>query len=353
MATKEGISNQNPSNWGGMTSRAITIKAPDNIDRGIETIATTENPSVVVDWTRWEMVREVLPLKYVEVGDKVPLLDAHQRYSAEDVLGSASEFRTEGINLLCKTYISKSEPGIAQKIAEGHIDSVSIGYMTDKNRTVEIPVDAAVTIDGIDYRNDFTDGLPMVVRTWWQVKELSLVPIGADQAAKFRAEIRSIPEKIMPTEKPEITDKSSDLELQLAQVKAHLDAVNIERAAEKAEREIERTANLKIQQRNSDIVRYNNLRDRAENLRSEGKLTNADFDAMFSLKGDNSDSIELLAQLSKSDPIEFHLEMVAKYAVPVKFGSALAKEPLTDSMSADQQKQLAEADEYLKSKKAG
>lgn len=186
----EGVKEINPNHFGGMCSRALLIKAKQiSFENGIETIATTEAPAVVVDWERWQFVREILPMRYAEMpkNDKVPLLDSHSRFSIEMIKGSAVEWRTEADQLLAKIFISKSEEVVRQKIEEGHIDSVSIGYETNSDYTVEIPKNAAVTIDGISYKNDFDDDMPLLVRTWWKTKELSLVPIGADEAAKFKS----------------------------------------------------------------------------------------------------------------------------------------------------------------------
>lgn len=190
----EGIENTNPNNFGGMCSRAVAIGAKEaDFEKGIDTVATTEAPALVVDWERWEVIREILPMKYREAppSGKVPLLDSHNRSSIEKVKGSATDFTISGADLMCKTFISSTEPNVRQKIAEGHIDSVSIGYKTDRENSVEIPKGASVVIDGQSYKNEFTDGYPMVVRTWWQEHELSLVPIGADQAAKFKSEMEN------------------------------------------------------------------------------------------------------------------------------------------------------------------
>jgi hypothetical protein len=194
--TVEGIEAKNPNNYGGMVSRAISLvdraKQQGGIDwtKGIDTIATTENPALVVDWERWQVVREILPMKYREAPPtgKVPLLDSHNRSSIDKVKGSARDFTIDGNNLMCKTFVSASDPVTRQKVEEGHIDSVSIGYKTDREYTVEIPKGAQVIIDGQAFKNEYTDGYPMVVRTWWQEHELSLVPIGADEAAKFKSE---------------------------------------------------------------------------------------------------------------------------------------------------------------------
>lgn len=209
--TVEGIDTRNPNNFGGMVSRELCLMMrgmnDNNFERGIETIATTEAPALVVDWERWEVVREILPMRYMEMptGGKVPFLDSHSRSSLEKVKGSANDFRIEGSQLVCRVMISASEPELRQKIREGHIDSVSIGYRTERDYTVEIPKGASVSIDGVQYKNEFDDGYPMVVRTWWKVHELSGVAIGADEAAKFKSandfESRLLVEKISTLEK--------------------------------------------------------------------------------------------------------------------------------------------------------
>ena len=186
----------NPKNFGGMCSRSnaiLTRAEGKEVSDGIDTIATTDAPAVVVDWERWELVREILPMKYCELpkNNKAPLLDAHSRGSIEDVVGSARDWRTDESELLCKIFISDSEEDIKTKIKEGHVDSVSVGYQTDPAQTVEIPKKTEVIIDGVAYKNEFADDMPLLVRTWWKIKELSLVAIGADEAAKLKREYQS------------------------------------------------------------------------------------------------------------------------------------------------------------------
>lgn len=182
----------NPGGYGGMTSRegaAFTNTKTVNFAAGIDTIATTENAALVVDWDRFEVIREILPMRYCEMpyNGKVPFLDSHSRGSMDKVKGSARDFRVEGNKLMCKVFISESEQQLKTKIQEGHIDSVSVGYATSKDYTVEVPRGASVVIDGKTYRNDYKDGYPLLVRTWWQTHELSGVAIGADKDAKFKA----------------------------------------------------------------------------------------------------------------------------------------------------------------------
>jgi len=213
----EGIENINPNEFGGMVSRAVAFEKKEiDFEKGIETIATTENPAFVVDWERWQIIREVLPMKYMEMpqNDKVPFLDSHSRGSLEKIKGSAKEFRTDGSNLIAKVFISESEPELRQKIKEGHIDSVSIGYMTDKSNSVEVPKGASVMVDGVNYKNDYSDDMPLVVRTWWKVHELSGVAIGADDMAKFKS--------IHDQDTMKLIEKLNNQEKQIEEIKTKL-----------------------------------------------------------------------------------------------------------------------------------
>ncbi len=210
----EGLEDINPNNFGGMVSRSIVLERKEiDFEKGIETIATTENPAHVVDWERWQVIREILPMRYMESpnNDKVPFLDSHSRGSLEKIKGSAKNFKTDGPNLLATVFISESEPELRQKIKEGHIDSVSIGYMTDKANSVEVPQGKTVNIDGTIYRNDFKDNTPLVVRTWWKVHELSGVAIGADELAKFKS--------VHDIETVKMIDKINSLEKQINEIK--------------------------------------------------------------------------------------------------------------------------------------
>lgn len=189
----EGLEDHNPGKFGGMVSRDVKLpQERKTIDfaKGIETVATTEAPALVVDWERWEIVREILLMKYMEMpnNDKVPFLDSHNRSSLEKVKGSARNFRVDGKELRATVFISETEKDLQEKIREGHVDSVSIGYRTDSDETIEIPKGKSVSLDGTAFKNDFEDGIPMLVRTWWKTHELSGVAIGADDAAKFKSE---------------------------------------------------------------------------------------------------------------------------------------------------------------------
>lgn len=212
----------NPNHFGGMVSRqSVVLRKQEekefDFEKGIETIATTEAPAIVIDWENFRYIREVLLMKFCDLSgdDKVPFLDTHSRSSIHKILGSAFNFKTEGSDLICDVTISSVETEVRTKIKEGHIDSVSLGYLTDEQKTIEVPKGREVEIDGLKIRNDFQDGIPFVVRTWWRKKEVSAVPIGADELAKFRAELQG---KIT-SEDPELQKKLDEIQKELTNVK--------------------------------------------------------------------------------------------------------------------------------------
>lgn len=149
-------------------------------ERTVEAIAMTEDPVLMPDLERMEMVPETLLLDGVRFPKdrKVPLLNSHNRHDANDVLGSATELRVNGKQLETKIQFSSESKSIFKKVQERHLRDVSVGYVIDKKRFVE---------DGETERisgREFTG--PMNVVTSWRLRELSVTPIGADEQAKMR-----------------------------------------------------------------------------------------------------------------------------------------------------------------------
>jgi hypothetical protein len=121
---------------------------------------------------------------------QVPLLDSHDRYSVERVLGSCREIKADvkGGRLLGKVFFSATPEGDKAfiKVREGHLTDFSVGYMVGTYQEIEL--DQTAIIEG----EEFTG--PCVVVTEWTLKELSICPIGADPAAKARGEIKEEPQ---------------------------------------------------------------------------------------------------------------------------------------------------------------
>jgi HK97 family phage major capsid protein len=179
--------------WAGYCSRAIPV-VPNTINEdnfSVECIVTTEDPAVVMDWYNWEPIREVLLMSGAQFGASVPLLDSHQRDEIENVIGTTKDFYVEGDKLIGRNYFSQiNETG---KLAfglmlEGHATDVSAGYQTFENETIKLDVNQSVEIEGRTFINNYNDGLKFVIRKKWMLKENSIVPIGADPRAKFRAD---------------------------------------------------------------------------------------------------------------------------------------------------------------------
>lgn len=154
-------------------------------DRSVDVVCSTEQPCMVLDWDRWEIVPEVLLMSGCQMpaARQVPLLDSHQRYATSDVIGSCREMRIEGAQLVgraCYSTAPEAE-GPYLKMKEGHLTDYSIGYRYDKKDAVWIAEGESGIVDG----RTFTG--PVKVVRKWTVKELSACPIGADDMAKARA----------------------------------------------------------------------------------------------------------------------------------------------------------------------
>ncbi|MDA3970266.1 MAG: Mu-like prophage major head subunit gpT family protein [Desulfobulbaceae bacterium] len=176
----------------GLTTRAAgMVMTPDSFDaeaRSARFVATSEQYVTVFDWERFELIEEVLVADGMIVPDSgsVSLLDTHSRSSVQDVLGSASDFQDCLAGDLaakdCLVTFSRVQAGrdAGQKVEEGHINAVSVGYKVTE--AFYVPAGERQLIGGKEYAG------PVKVSTKWELRELSLVPIGADSLAKVRAE---------------------------------------------------------------------------------------------------------------------------------------------------------------------
>lgn len=167
----------------------LTRAKVNEMERTAETVMTTENPAVVVDWSRWELIREVLLMDGVIMPEtkQIPLLDTHDSEEIADILGSVRNMRTEGDSLIGTVHFSSVAEDAFIKVKEGHLTDVSVGYKVFSDSTIRIPKGEKAIVNGREFENNFNDNLDLVIRTKWELLELSLVPIGADPSAKFRS----------------------------------------------------------------------------------------------------------------------------------------------------------------------
>ncbi len=169
-----------------LTSRGLRIRAEsvDEDTRSVEATLATEAPTQVFDWKRWEIIDEVLRMDGVDVPDQVVLLESHQRYSTENVLGSIRSMRVDGTRLIGRPTLAEGDTAADQawnKVRQGHITDISVGYRADE--FTDIKPNTTEAVNGKRYTaKDRT----LRVTTKWSVREGSLVPIGADENAKIR-----------------------------------------------------------------------------------------------------------------------------------------------------------------------
>jgi hypothetical protein len=157
----------------------------DEETRSVNVIAATENPVTVFDWERWEPILEVLLMSGCKLhgARQLPFLGEHYRWnqSLENVIGSCRELEIKDGKLIGRAQFSSCEEAEKPytKVREGHVTDVSIGYRVTK--AVRIPKGETGIVDGRSFKG------PIRVATEWTPTELTLCPIGADQASKIRA----------------------------------------------------------------------------------------------------------------------------------------------------------------------
>lgn len=153
-------------------------------ERSVEVVGATEDAVEVFDYDRWEIVPEVLLMSGLEMpkSRQVPLFDTHRRYDTASLLGSYRDMEVSNDQLLGRVHFSTVPEAESQytKVREGHLTDFSVGYKPIRSEWV--PAGEKVTIQGHSYEG------PVKVTTRWRVKELSCVPIGADEQAKARSD---------------------------------------------------------------------------------------------------------------------------------------------------------------------
>jgi len=176
----------------GTTTRAARVASGGDDGSHIPWTLTTEQPVEVWDWDRYEVVKEILLVDGIRVADQIPLLDSHNRYSVDDLLGSVTGFVRDDsgafpalVGNVGSADDKKSKRTMA-KVLAGHLTDGSVGYTVSKK--IWIPRNESAVIDGRTFVG------PVKVSTESTLKEFSATPIGADTLAK----VRSLAAGLMP-----------------------------------------------------------------------------------------------------------------------------------------------------------
>lgn len=149
-------------------------------------ILTTELEALVWDWDQFDFVKEVLVMEGMRTPaiGQVPLLDSHNRFSVDDVLGHVRDFQHDdfsgyrGVDGAVFWAADEKSQRTEQKAVDGHITDGSVGYSVDKS--IWIPEGHKAAVHGREFEG------PLKVSYEWSLKEFSITPIGADVLAKVR-----------------------------------------------------------------------------------------------------------------------------------------------------------------------
>ncbi len=172
----------------GMYARSAALQraSAEGDGEGLAWILSTEKPSTIFDWHRWELVDEVLLADGMVVPEngQVVLLDSHSRYSVKDVLGHVGQFgelnvgeyaARSGVVFFADDEASQTA---RQKVEGGHITDGSVGYQ--QLESVYVPEGEKYVVNGRTFEG------PVRVTSRWSLREFSITPIGADVLAKVR-----------------------------------------------------------------------------------------------------------------------------------------------------------------------
>lgn len=169
-----------------LTSRSMCVRAAtaNDTDRSVEAVLGSETPVEVYDWASGGTVEEILVMSGARAPVQLPLLANHDRWSLDATIGSARDLRVDGSQMTGRLVFAGDEYSLRawQKVRDGHLTDVSVGYRVNASTLIQAGQSAA--INGRTYTASPKRALR--VTTDWTPKEVSLVPIGADQSAKIR-----------------------------------------------------------------------------------------------------------------------------------------------------------------------
>ncbi len=162
----------------------LRVETINEEERSVEAVFATETPVPIWDNRNYEIIDEILLMSGARFSEQVSMLNAHNRWSNEDVIGSGRQMRVVGAELLGRLFFVKDDPvadPIWNKVRQKHLKDVSIGY--EVHNYVDIPAGKTQVVNG---RSFTANQRVLRVSTDWTTREISPVPIGADPSAKIR-----------------------------------------------------------------------------------------------------------------------------------------------------------------------
>ena len=179
-----------------MPTRQLSLRSA-GLDEGrriLTAIVASENIVNVFDKQVGHVIPEVLMLDGLEPTDQVPMLIDHER-SVRSTVGSATNFARKGDEIEAALCFATG-PQLADEVwhlaNQHHLKSVSVGYAILETRQVQ-PGQSA-TIGGRTFSAP-VNRPPLQIVTKWKIREISLVPIGADETTNIRSDPNSLTER--------------------------------------------------------------------------------------------------------------------------------------------------------------
>ena len=171
----------------GMQYRSSTLGDVDEQNRTIIATLSTEQPVAMYDYRTRGVIDEVLLASGGQFPERMPLLDDHSRYGANSVMGSVRNAINNGDRwrgtLSFATNAGPDVDQIWEKVRQGHITDVSVGYRYGEGDYVDIAPGQSRRINGKEFAASRARTLRVVTK--WSARETSITPIGADDQAKI------------------------------------------------------------------------------------------------------------------------------------------------------------------------
>ena len=301
-----------------------------------------------------------------------PFLKNHARGQKIGIIKSADLDGEKGfaISKLSKNALADQ---FMSDIEDGTCGGISFGYMVEEYKVIS-PAEYSTDNDG--YRKLTKKAL--LEATKIVLFEISSEDIPADPTVgygKSLVELDNITIDGNPNFYPQLQEKTmsqpdtKSLELELASTKSALLEANTVNISLQAKQEILTSENTKLADQikqlgialdeksaiistfeKKEVVssRYYDLRQKAEDLVSEAKLSGSEFNELFSAVPSEDITLHTKSQVDKLGHIEFHLSLVEKRAKPLINLEQSIKEPIVNPSQPDSKEIESHAAELLK-----
>jgi hypothetical protein len=315
-----------------------------------------------------------------------PFLKNHARGQKIGIIRSVS---LDGEKGTCITKLSKNALAdqFISDIEDGTCGGISFGYMVEEYKVIT-PAEYSIDEDG--YRKITKKAL--LEATKIVLFEISSEDIPSDPTVgygKSFVELDNVTIDGNPNFYPQLQEKTMNqpdtksLELELASTKSALSEANNINASLKSKQEVLISENSNLQAKQQILVsengklaeqvkqfewlleqkaeiisnfekkelvasRYYDLRQKAEDLVSQAKLSGSEFNELFSTVPSEDIEIHTKSQTDKLGYIDFHLSLIEKRAKPLINLEQSVKEPVSNPGQIDSKQIESHAAELLK-----